>query len=48
MDCVCTCPECGGRMYSPHIYGCDYIQCYTCGLIRCDDGTFDRSDMDEE
>ena len=41
------CPECGGYMYSPNQYGSDYIECDTCHLIKRDDGTLDRSEMDE-
>lgn len=39
------CPECGGYMYRP--IGCYYIECDTCYLIKRDDGTLDRSEMDE-
>lgn len=40
------CPECGGYMYSPDQHGSDYIECDTCHLIKREDGTIDRSEMD--
>ena len=42
------CPECGGCMFSPYLYGSDYIICDTCYLIKKSDGTFERSEMMNE